>query len=74
MLNVGLAWVAYQRGWVVLTAGSIVLTFLYQWAWVSRFLDQTPLPVAMAISLLFPVVQVGALLLAGPARERSSPT
>jgi uncharacterized membrane protein len=74
VLNVGLAWVAYQRGWVVLTIGSIVLTVLYQWAWVLRFLDQTPLSLAMAIFLVFPAVQMGALLLAGRTRAESTPT
>jgi uncharacterized membrane protein len=74
VLNVGLAWVAYQRGWVVLTIGSIVLTVLYQWAWVFRFLDETPLPLAMAIFLVFPAVQMGALLLAGRGREEAQPT
>jgi uncharacterized membrane protein len=73
VLNVGLAWVAYQRRWVVLTVGSVVLTALYQWAWVFRFLDQSPLPLAMGIFLLFPVVQVGALLVAGRARATASP-
>src|SRR6185295_10649891 len=54
VLNVGLAWVAYQRGWVILTVGSVTLTAFYQWAWVMKFLDESPLPLAMAIFLVFP--------------------
>jgi uncharacterized membrane protein len=73
VLNVGLAWVAYQRGWVVLTAASVVLTTLYQWAWVARFLHESPLPLAMAIFLVFPAVQMGALLLAGGERTKTTP-
>lgn len=64
VLNVGIAWVAHQRRWLVLTVASIVLTTLYQWAWVLRFLDESPLLLAMAIFLVFPAVQLGALALA----------
>ena len=73
VLNVGLAWVAYQRGWVILTVGSIAATTLYQWAWVFKFLDESPLPLAMAIFLLFPLVHVGALLVASREQSERSP-
>jgi len=73
VLNVGLAWVAYQRGWVILTVGSVVLTTLYQWAWVFEYLDQSPLPLAMGIFLLFPIVHVGALLVASRERRETGP-
>jgi uncharacterized membrane protein len=63
LLNVGLAWVAYRKGWVLLTGLSVVLTALYQWGWVIEFLDASRLPLALAIFLLFPVVQVAALVL-----------
>ncbi|MGH7894438.1 MAG: DUF2339 domain-containing protein, partial [Candidatus Binatia bacterium] len=63
LLNVGLAWVAYQKRWAPLTAVSVVLTALYQWAWVLKFLHASSLPLAMAIFLVFPVMQMGALLL-----------
>jgi hypothetical protein len=38
LLNLGLAWVG-ARAWPVLTGLSLVLTTLYQWAWVFKFLD-----------------------------------
>ena len=39
LLNVGLAWVAYSRGWPVLTWLTLGFTILYQWGWVFKFLD-----------------------------------
>ena len=39
LLNVGLAWVAYRQTWPVLTVLTLVLTTLYQWGWVFKFLD-----------------------------------
>jgi hypothetical protein len=64
LLNIGLAWVAYQRGWTILSVVSLVLTTLYQWGWVMRYLAVTPLPLALAIFLVFPAVSIGLFLLA----------
>ena len=72
LLNVGLAWVAYRKGWVVLTAVSVVLTALYQWAWVIRFLDASRIPLALAIFLVFPIVQVAAVALAQRRQDAAS--
>jgi len=58
ILNVGLAWVAHQRRWPVLTALSLTLTTIYQWWWVVTFMDATKLPIAIGIFLLFPLVTV----------------
>jgi uncharacterized membrane protein len=73
LLNVGLAWIAYRRGWVILTVASVVLTTLYQWAWVFAYLDRSPLPLAMGIFLVFPIVHVGSLLVAGRERSEATP-
>ena len=37
--------------------------------WVAKFLHESPLPLAMGIFLLFPIVQVGSLLLAKRERQ-----
>ena len=42
LLNIGLAWVAYRQTWPLLTALTLVLTTLYQWGWVFKFLDREP--------------------------------
>ncbi len=65
MLNAGLAWVAFRKGWPLLTAVSLVFTAVYQWSWVVRFLDASRLPLAMSIFLVFPVFHVAAVALAG---------
>src|SRR5206468_7476221 len=38
LLNIGLAWVSAKKRWPVLTTCTVVLTALYQWGWVMRFL------------------------------------
>ena len=55
LLNVGLAWVAYRQVWPVLTALTLVLTTVYQWGWVHRFLTASQLPTALGIFAVFPV-------------------
>jgi hypothetical protein len=55
LLNIGLAWVASRRGWRLLVALSLLLTTLYQWGWVIKFLDAGRLPLALAIFLVFPI-------------------
>ena len=63
LLNVGLAWVAYRQVWPVLTALTLILTTMYQWVWVYKFLTANDLSLAVGIFALFPVLSVSALLL-----------
>lgn len=69
LLNAGLAWVAYKKRWPLLTALSLGLTTLYQWAWVSKFLTTSKLPLAAVIFLIFPIVSFVALAVGRPSRE-----
>ena len=55
LLNIGLAWVANRKRWPVLTILTLVLTTLYQWGWVIRFLTVSQLSLAMGIFLVFAV-------------------
>ena len=64
LLNIGLAWVAYRQVWPMLTALTLVLTTIYQWGWVIRYLDASAIPLAMAIFLVFPAAAVVGLTLA----------
>ncbi len=64
MLNVGLAWVARARGWPVLTGLSLVLTTLYQWIWVFKFLDAAQVPLAVSIFVVLPAASLAVLSLA----------
>ena len=61
LLNVGLAWVAYKQTWPVLTVLTLILTTVYQWGWVHRFLTDSQLPTALGIFAVFPVLAVAAL-------------
>jgi hypothetical protein len=65
MLNVGLAWVAYNKRWPALTWMTMILTTIYQWGWVFKFLDENSLPLAMGIFLVFPVAAIANLVLGG---------
>jgi hypothetical protein len=65
LLNVGLAWVAYNKRWPALTWLTMILTTIYQWGWVFQFLDQNSLPLAMGIFLVFPVAAIASLVLGG---------
>jgi hypothetical protein len=71
LLNVGLAWVAYRKRWPVLTALSALLTTLYQWGWVLRFLHESSLSLAMTIFLIFPIVALAGVVIGN--RRRASP-
>ncbi len=73
LLNVGLAWVAYRQTWPVLTVLTLILTTIYQWGWVLKFLSQSDMSLAMGIFLLFPLVSLVGLMLArrSPADGRS---
>jgi uncharacterized membrane protein len=64
LLNIGLAWVAYRRGWEILSSVSLLLTTLYQWGWVFKYLGSSSLPLALAIFIVFPVVGYAGYLLA----------
>jgi uncharacterized membrane protein len=83
LLNVGLAQVAYTKRWPILTVLTLVLTTVYQWGWVLKFLDASTVPLAMAVFLLFPLAAFAGLTLANrgaadgsdghtPAFERST--
>jgi hypothetical protein len=70
LLNIGLAWVAYRQTWPLLTWLTLILTTLYQWVWVFKFLDQSQLSLAMGIFLIFPLATFAGLIVA----RRKSPT
>jgi uncharacterized membrane protein len=71
LLNVGLAWVSYRQVWPVLSWLTVVLTAIYQWGWVIKFLTAGQLSLAMGIFLLFPLVTIAALVL-GARDERAA--
>jgi uncharacterized membrane protein len=71
VLNVGLGWVARARGWPLLTGLSLVLTALYQWGWVVKFLDAAQVPLGAAIFLVLPAASFAVLAL---ARRRARAT
>ena len=73
LLNIGLAWVANRQRWHILAVLTLVLTAIYQWGWVLRFLGQTDLTLAMAIFLVFPVASIAGLVLARRARADRAP-
>jgi Predicted membrane protein (DUF2339) len=73
LLNVGLAWVAYRQTWPVLTGLTLVLTVVYQWGWVFKYLSASDLSLAMGIFLVFPVVSVAGLVLAERRAPRERP-
>ena len=62
LLNIGLAWVAFRQKWPALGWMTVVLTAVYQWGWVFRFLTAGQLSLAMGVFLLFPLVSVSGLL------------
>jgi predicted membrane protein DUF2339 len=63
LLNVGLAWVAYQKRWPALTVLSAIFTTIYQWGWVIKFLHESSLSLAMGVFLLFPAAALAAAVL-----------
>lgn len=74
LLNAGLAWVAYKKRWPLLTAISLGLTTLYQWAWVSKFLTAGNLPLAVGIFLVFPILSFVAFALSRPEHDEGRST
>jgi uncharacterized membrane protein len=69
LLNAGLAWVAQKKRWPVLTVLATVLTALYQWAWVVKFLSASKLPLALGIFAVFPILAFAALAIGRSERE-----
>jgi uncharacterized membrane protein len=63
LLNAGLAWVAYQKRWPILTGLSVVFTTLYQWFWVTEFLQAGRIPLALGIFMVFPILSFAAITL-----------
>ncbi|MBD3852277.1 MAG: DUF2339 domain-containing protein, partial [Acidobacteria bacterium] len=64
ILNAGLGWVAYRKGWPLLTTLSVAFTTVHQWVWVLRFLDASNIGAALAIFLVFPVIAFAGLIFA----------
>ncbi|MGE5814104.1 MAG: DUF2339 domain-containing protein, partial [Acidobacteriota bacterium] len=63
LLNIGLAWVAHRKQWAPLALLTVILTALYQWGWVIKFLSVSQLPLAMGIFIVFPVAAFAMRLL-----------
>ena len=61
VLNVGLAWVATTKRWPVLTAITVVFTAIYQWAWITKFLTASQLPLAATIFIVFGATAAASL-------------
>jgi uncharacterized membrane protein len=74
LLNVGLAQVARVKRWPVLTVLTLILTTIYQWGWVLKFLDNSSVPLAMGVFLLFPLAAIAGLMFAGSARGAADTT
>ena len=74
LLNVGLAQVAYTKRWPMLTGLTLVLTAIYQWGWVFKFLDASSVPLAMGIFLLFPLAAFAGLADRGTQRRATTMT
>ena len=64
LLNVGLAWVGYRRGWTILSVLTLAFTTLYQWGWAATFLSAADIPLALAVFIVFPVVGFGMFAVA----------
>jgi len=55
-LNIGIAWLAVRKGWWLLSALSVVLTAIYEWAWALQAITVSRLLLAAAIFTVFAVV------------------
>ena len=53
LLNVGLARVAHAKRWPILTGLTLILTTIYQWGWVLKFLDTSSVSLAMGVFCCF---------------------
>jgi uncharacterized membrane protein len=63
LLNAGLAWVARLGRWPLITTLTLVLTTIYQWGWVMKFLSAADLPLAAGIFLVFPLMTMSVAAL-----------
>jgi uncharacterized membrane protein len=70
LLNAGLAWVAFKKGWPLLTILTLIFTVIYQWGWVVTYLDTSQLSLGMGIFLVFAVMSFVALILGRRGVER----
>ena len=70
LLNAGLAWVAFKKGWPLLTILTMILTAIYQWGWVIKFLDTSQLSLGMGVFLVFAVMSFVSLILGRRGLER----
>lgn len=61
LLNIGLAWVASTKRWPILTTITIVLTALYQWAWITKYLTSSQMPLAATIFIVFGATAAASL-------------
>lgn len=61
LLNLGLAWVAMNKRWPLLTALTIAFTAFYQWAWIAKFLGADQVPLAAGIFIVFGASAAAAL-------------
>jgi len=69
LLNAGLAWVAHRKKWPVLTVLCALLTAIYQWGWVAKFLTEGKLGIAAGVFLVFPLVLYAGLALGKPEEK-----
>ncbi|MBV8517763.1 MAG: DUF2339 domain-containing protein [Acidobacteria bacterium] len=72
LLNGGISWIAWRKRWPLLTGISVVLTVIYQWGWISRFLDASQLPLAAAIFVAFAIVAATSFFTRGEDGERTA--
>ncbi|HEX7831832.1 MAG TPA: DUF2339 domain-containing protein, partial [Thermoanaerobaculia bacterium] len=70
LLNGGISWIAFRKRWPLLTALSVVLTAIYQWAWIAKFLTSGQLPLAAAIFIVFGLVAAITLWQQGEGDSR----
>ena len=64
LLNIGLAWVAMTKRWPLLTALTVVLTIVYEWSWLAKFLTVSQLPLAATIFATFGLAAAATLFFA----------
>ncbi len=73
LLNAGLSAVAFKKKWQILTLLSVILTTIYQWGWVIKFLRAGNLSLAAGIFLIFPVLSFIALGIGSKGEEKTPP-
>lgn len=61
LLNGGIAWIAFRQRWPLLTGLSVILTAIYQWTWIERFLTTGQLPLAATVFFVFAAVGASSL-------------